>query len=63
MTYSIFKRLSLAKSTNISLQLANYFIKYPLGILEDAPIKVGEFYMPIDFVILDMIENSSTQSF
>jgi len=32
-----------------------------LGILEDVPIKVGDFYVPIDFVMLDMAEDSHTQ--
>jgi len=32
-----------------------------MGILEDAPIKVGDFYVPIDFVVLDMAEESHTQ--
>ena len=36
-------------------------IKYPLGVLKDVPIKVGDFYVPIDFVILDMVEDSCTQ--
>jgi len=63
MPYSIFKRLGLGelRPTSISLRLADRFIKYPLGILEDVPIKVGDFYVPIDFVILDMAEDSHTQ--
>ena len=32
-----------------------------MGILEDVPIKVGYFYVPIDFVVLDMAEDSHTQ--
>jgi len=45
MPYSVFKRLSLCelRPINISLQLAYRSIKYHLGILEDVPIKVGEF--------------------
>jgi len=56
MSYTIFKRLGLEDlaPTCISLQLADRSIKYPLGILEDVPIKVGDFYVPIDFVVLDM---------
>ena len=46
------------KSTNISLQLADRSIVYPEGILEDIPIKVGEFYMPYEIVILEMEEDS-----
>ena len=32
-----------------------------MGILEDVPIKVGDFFMPIDFVVLEMAEDSHTQ--
>jgi len=63
MPYSIFKRLGLGelRPTCISLQLAYDSIKYPMGILEDVPIKVGSFFVPIDFVVLDMAEDSHTQ--
>ena len=59
MPYIIFKRLGVGEltPTSISLQLADRSIKYPLGILEDVPIKVGDFYVPIDFVVLDMAED------
>jgi len=36
-------------------------IKNTLGILEDVPINMGEFYMSINFVILDMAEDFRTQ--
>ena len=40
--YPISKRLNLAKlRPTIYLQLANYSVKYHLGILEDVPIKVS----------------------
>jgi len=63
MPNSIFKRLSPGElsPTSISLQLVDRFIKYHMGILEDVPIKVGDFYVPIDFVILDIAEDSRTQ--
>jgi len=38
----------------------DHFIKYPLVILEDVPVKVGNFYIPIDLVVLDMAEDSRT---
>ena len=45
ISYSIFKRLGLRKlsPTRIFLQLADHSIKYPMGILEDISIKVGDF--------------------
>ncbi|KAJ9129119.1 hypothetical protein P3X46_034110 [Hevea brasiliensis] len=49
---------SYLKPTHISLQLADRSIKYPEGILENVPLKVGKFYIPVDFVILDMEEDS-----
>jgi len=63
MPYSIFKKLDLGelRPSNISLQLACHPIKYPLGTLEDVHIKVGDFYVPIDFVILDITEDARTQ--
>ncbi|KAJ9177003.1 hypothetical protein P3X46_012259 [Hevea brasiliensis] len=45
------------KPTTISLQLADRFIKYPMGILENIPIKVGKFFIPVDFVVLEMEED------
>ena len=32
-----------------------------MDILEDVSIKVGVFYVPIDFVILDMAKDACTQ--
>jgi len=32
-----------------------------MGILEDVPIKVGDFFVPIDFVVLNMDEDCRTQ--
>ncbi|XP_057994326.1 uncharacterized protein LOC131174588 [Hevea brasiliensis] len=36
---------------------ANRSVKYPVGILENIPIKVGKFFIPIDFIILEMEED------
>ena len=40
------------------LELADNSVRYPLGIVEDVPVKIGEHLLPIDFVILDMGEGS-----
>ena len=45
------------QSTSITLQLANKNIKRPIGILEDVLVKVGEFILPTDFIVLDMEES------
>ncbi|KAJ9186720.1 hypothetical protein P3X46_002263 [Hevea brasiliensis] len=61
MPLSIYEKLNMGdlKPTHISLQLADRSIKYPEGILENIPLKVGKFYIPVDFVILDMEEDSN----
>ena len=38
--------------TNMHLQLADQSLCYPKGVLEDAIIRVGQSYVPIDFVVL-----------
>jgi hypothetical protein len=44
----------------ISLQLADKLVKYPLGQVEDLPLQVGKFYIPIDFVVIEMDEDPDT---
>jgi hypothetical protein len=39
--------------TNMCLQLAGQTLCYPEGVLEDAIIRVGQSYVPIDFVVMD----------
>lgn len=42
----------------MSLQLARRSIKYLVGILKDIPIRIDQLYIPTDFVIMEMEENS-----
>nr|GFA61151.1 reverse transcriptase domain-containing protein [Tanacetum cinerariifolium] len=42
----------------MSLELADRSIQYPRGIIKNMLIKVDKFILPIDFVILDMPEDS-----
>ncbi|XP_057250089.1 uncharacterized protein LOC130591171 [Beta vulgaris subsp. vulgaris] len=60
MPLSVCNKLNLGalKCTQITLQMADRSVKYPLGILEDVPLRVGKFYIPVDFVVLDMEEDS-----
>nr|GEW67211.1 hypothetical protein [Tanacetum cinerariifolium] len=60
MPYTMYKRLGLGepKPTRMSLELASGSIQYPRGIMENVLIKVDKFVLLIDFVILDMPENS-----
>ncbi|XP_020258937.1 uncharacterized protein LOC109835369 [Asparagus officinalis] len=46
------------KPTTISLLLVDRSVKRPVGILEDVPIPVGKFYIPVNFVILEIKEDS-----
>lgn len=57
---SLYERLGIGelKSTRMTLQLADRFVKYPAGIIEDVPVKVGEVYIPADFVVMEMEEDN-----
>ncbi|XP_021745342.1 uncharacterized protein LOC110711271 [Chenopodium quinoa] len=59
MPYSVYQRLEKGEllSTNITLQLANRSIRIPRGKVEDVPLRVGKFIIPIDFVVLDIDED------
>ncbi len=59
MPLSICQKLNVRelKPTMISLQLADRSVKYPIGILENIPTKVGKFFIPIDFVALEVKED------
>ena len=62
MPLSVCSKLNMGKlkATNITLQMADRSFKYPLGVLEDVPVRVGKFYIPVDFVVLDMAEDMQT---
>ena len=42
----------------MSIRLAVHSIKYPRGFVENMFIKIDKFVFPVDFVILDMDEDS-----
>ncbi|XP_074298658.1 uncharacterized protein LOC141629582 [Silene latifolia] len=35
-------------------------VQRPMGVIEDVPVKVGNFYIPADFVVLDIPEDQQT---
>ena len=39
--------------TNMRLQLAVQSLGYPKGVLEDSIVRVGQSYVPIDFMVLE----------
>ena len=40
--------------TNMRLQLAGQSLCYPKGVFEDAIVRVGQSYVPIDFMVLEI---------
>ncbi|GJR55015.1 reverse transcriptase domain-containing protein [Tanacetum coccineum] len=60
MPYSLYAKLSLKtlKPTKISVRLANRSFQYPVGIAENMLVEVGKFTFPVDFVIIEMEEDS-----
>ena len=59
MPLAICRRLNLGElqPTKMSLQLADRLVKYPIGILEDIPVKIGQLYIQTDFVVMDIKED------
>ncbi|XP_056697771.1 uncharacterized protein [Spinacia oleracea] len=59
MPYSIFAKLEVGylSPTNITLQLADRSVKYPIGKVEDVPLRVGGLVIPVDFIVLDIDED------
>ncbi|XP_050914979.1 uncharacterized protein LOC127129918 [Lathyrus oleraceus] len=42
-----------------SLKLANLSFKYPIGMLENIPVCIGQFYIPMNFIVMDISEDSN----
>nr|GFA92955.1 reverse transcriptase domain-containing protein [Tanacetum cinerariifolium] len=57
MPLSIWKKLRLPSlnDTKMVLELADRTISKPTGVAENVFVKVGKFYFPADFVILDFV--------
>ncbi|XP_050876374.1 uncharacterized protein LOC127080089 [Lathyrus oleraceus] len=47
------------RPTRMSLQLADCSIKFPVGMLENIPVRIGQFYIPTDSIIMDIKEDSN----
>jgi hypothetical protein len=53
----VFENLRLPlEPTGMCLELGDNSIRYPLGIADDVPVKVGHHFIPVDFVVLEMGE-------
>lgn len=59
MPLSMCKKLDMGdiKRTNVALQLVDKSLKYPIEVLEDFPMRVGEYYVSLDFVIMGIGED------
>ncbi|XP_023911603.2 uncharacterized protein LOC112023220 [Quercus suber] len=53
--FNVYQKLGLgdSKPTSITLQLADHSVREPRGIVEDALVKIEQFYCPVDFIVLD----------
>ena len=58
MPLSVDKRLSLREltPTAMTLQMTDKTLAHPEGILEDVLIKVGKFFFPVNFVVINIEE-------
>jgi hypothetical protein len=41
-------------SSSKHLQLVDQSIRHPIGIVEDIPVKIRSYFVPVDFVVLEM---------
>ena len=60
MPLSVIQRLSLGELIPIAmtLQMADRTMAQPEEVLEDVLIKVGKFIFPVDFIVMDMEEDT-----
>ena len=58
----VFDKLNYSTLTPIlmCLQLAYQSVRYPIGITENISVKIQNFFVPVDFVVLDMLEDMKT---
>nr|ABA95986.1 Zinc knuckle family protein [Oryza sativa Japonica Group] len=64
MPKDIFDKLNFTVLAPIPmhLQLADSSIRYPAGIVEDVLVKIRDFFIPVDFVVLVEVEPPKTDS-
>ncbi|XP_021755399.1 uncharacterized protein LOC110720654 [Chenopodium quinoa] len=55
-SYSIPVKLGDIKINRVLCDL-DRSVKFPLGVLEDIPLRVGKFFIPCDFVVMEMEED------
>ncbi|XP_072087259.1 uncharacterized protein [Arachis hypogaea] len=59
MHLSLMRRLQIneLKSIDVVLQLADKTQKQALGVVENVLVKLGKYFLPTDFVVLEMKES------
>ena len=62
MPKAVFDKLHFANltPTPMQLQLADSSIRLPAGIAEDVPVNIRGYYVPVDFVVLEMDADTET---
>ncbi|GJS88094.1 retrovirus-related pol polyprotein from transposon TNT 1-94 [Tanacetum coccineum] len=60
MSFSMFKRLGLRtpKPDSMVIEMKDKSMQSPKGIVENVLVKIDKFIFPMDFVILDIVEDS-----
>ena len=60
MPLSVARKLSLGELTPtiVTLQMVDRTMAKPEGVIEDVLVKVGKFIFPVDFIIMDIEEDS-----
>ncbi|XP_050876705.1 uncharacterized protein LOC127080429 [Lathyrus oleraceus] len=58
---SICEKLNLGDliPTRLSLQLTDHSVKYLVGMLENILVRIGQFYIPTYFIVMDIKEDSN----
>ena len=56
MTKVIYDKLNYHElaPTAMCLQLVDQSVRYSAGITENVPVKIQNFFIPVDFIVLDM---------
>ena len=61
MPIGVYKRIGgTLRPTNMTIQLADRSIQWPVDILEDVPVQIGKSTILTDFVVLDINEEENT---
>jgi hypothetical protein len=61
MPRDVFEKLCLPlEPMGMFLELGDNSIRYPLGITEDVPVKIGQHFISVDFMVLEMGEREKS---